>query len=366
MLLGARQTGKSTLLSSLNPELTLNFADEEVYLRFASDNSALRSQLSSVHNNKLSSVFIDEIQRLPNILNTIQAIIDEKKSIKFLLSGSSARKLKRGQANLLPGRIHSYQLGAIVPSEYDYNLDTKKILSTGTLPGILTEVSKQEAEKTLRSYAAIYLKEEIQAESLSRNIEGFARFLKVVASWSGTLVDYVKVSSLASISRQSVARYFDILEDTLIFHRVGPFSKSSRLRLIQHPKFCIFDVGVLNGLLNNFQVSDDRIGALFETLVISQLYASLYARDKEGRISYFLTESGAEVDIILEMDNEVFCIEVKSASSINNISTNGFDSFKKFYKKPCKCFVFYMGEVSKKIKDIEIVPWQVGFKLIGL
>lgn len=367
MLLGPRQTGKSTLLGSLNPDIKINLADEEVYIRFAGNPAELRSQVDSARSSNALIVFIDEVQRIPSILNTVQAIIDERaQRVRFLLSGSSARKLRRGKANLLPGRIHSYQLGPITPLEFNYAFDTKQILSTGTLPGILSETSETSKQKTLRSYAATYLKEEIQAESLSRNIEGFARFLRVVASWSSTLVDYSKLASLANVNRQTVSRYFEILVDTLVFHRLEPFSKSGKLRLVQHPKFCIFDVGVQNGLLGNFTISQDRKGHLFETMVVSQIYASLYAKDMEARLSYYLTESGAEVDLVLEGRGETFCIEIKSSDSVQSIDTRGFDSFKRFFGRPCQCFVFYAGDVAKNIDGIDVLPWQEGFRRIGL
>lgn len=366
LLLGPRQVGKSTLLQSLNPDLTINLADQEVYLQFASNPGELRSRVESLDSSKPTMVFVDEVQRVATLLNTVQAIVDERKKIRFLLSGSSARKLRRGNANLLPGRIHTYNLGPIISAEADYLIDSKKALTIGTLPGIMTDEDSSAAQKTLRSYAATYLKEEIQAESLSRNLEGFARFLKVVASWSATLADYSKVASQAMISRQSVARYFEILEDTLIFHRIDAFSNSPRRKLIQHPKFYLFDVGVLNGLLDNFVVSSDRIGVLFETLIVSQILASLSARDLSGRLSFFLTEGGAEVDLILEMGTTVHCIEVKSATNITDLDTRGFESFKKFYNKPFNRYIFYAGKDQKTIKEVSIMPWQSGLKAIGL
>ena len=366
LLLGPRQTGKSTLLQYLNPTLSFNFADEETYVTFASNPGELKSRINFNNLVDKQTILIDEVQRIPSILNTVQSIIDDKKNIKFLLSGSSARKLRRGKANLLPGRIHTFNLGPIVSSEVEYKLNTDDILKYGTLPGILTDDNKLQAQKTLRSYSATYLKEEIQAEALSRNIEGFARFLKVVASWSGSLIDYTKVASLAMISRQSATRYFDILEDTLIFSRLHSFSKGSKLKLIQHPKLYIFDVGVLNGLLDNFIISNDRIGLLFETLIFSQIQSALYAHDLDSRVSFYLTENGAEVDFIVELSGNIFCIEVKSNKNISTIDTRGFESFEKFVAKKCERIVLYPGDVSKQINGVSVLPWQAGLKYMGL
>ena len=365
LVLGPRQTGKSTLLLNLKPDLTINLADEEVYLAFAAHPGELRSRLNALRQPK-STIFIDEVQRIPTILNTVQALIDEKHQLRFILSGSSARKLKRGHANLLPGRIHSYELGPITSREYYYQLNSYEVLARGTLPAMLTEEDPRIAEKTLRTYGATYLKEEIQAEALSRNLEGFARFLCVVGSWSGNLVDYTKVASRASLSRQTVTRYFEILSDTLVFHRLESFARSSRLKLIQHPKFYAFDVGVLNGLLENFIVSADRRGHLFETLILAQLHASLVALDKSARVSFFLTESGAEVDFIVEFQDRVLCIEVKSSETLAQVDTRGFESFESFYGGKCERFIFYLGTSVKEIDGVRIFPWQEGLREIGL
>ena len=272
MLLGPRQTGKSTLIQNLNPDLTINLAKEAVFLDFASNPQELEQRLEG--NSNAKTVFIDEIQRLPSLLNMIQALIDESpRRWRFFLTGSSARKLKRGHANLLPGRLHSYELSGLTPIEVGAKFDVQSALSTGTLPGIYTESSNQQRIKTLRSYAATYLKEEIQAEALTRNLEGFSRFLFVTAACSGQFLDFAKLANEAKISRQSAMRYFEILEDTLIVNRCLPFAKSARKRLVQHPKFYFFDNGVYNALLGNFIASDDRKGLLFEHLFFNTLSA---------------------------------------------------------------------------------------------
>lgn len=369
LLLGPRQSGKSTLLKSIKPNLIINLADEEEFLRFTNNPSELRARLSTLSqtSNNQSLVMIDEVQRIPSLLNTIQAIIDESNnSLKFLLSGSSARKLKRGNANLLPGRVINFSLGPIISSEVNYDLDTDLALSFGTLPGILTEERKIEAKQILSSYSAGYLKEEIQAEALTRDILGFSRFLKAISSWGAELIDYTKISSQAMISRQSITRFFDILEDTMLFNRLPSFSKSNRIKLTQHPKLYAFDVGVYNGMLNNFKASPDRIGALFETLIYSQLKVSLESESIDYRLSYYLTSQGAEVDFILEKESEVFAIEVKSASEINKINSNGFKSFSSFYGKNFHKLILYKGKTSKNIEDIRIRPWQEGLREIGL
>lgn len=364
LLLGPRQTGKSTLVRSLSPDLSINLANESTFLDFARNPNELNEILEI---KKHKTVFIDEVQRLPQLLNTIQAIIDESKlHIKFYLTGSSARKLKRGKANLLPGRIHSYNLTPLTSKELEYKMDLQEALSTGLLPGIWTETNVKEKQKTLRSYASTYLKEEIQAEALTRNIEGFSRFIYVVAAESGKFLDLSKLASNASIPRQSAIRYFEILEDTLIVQRCNAFGKSERRRLIQRPKFYFFDTGVLNALLENFNVSNDRIGTLFENLIFNQICHSAQALDIPIRLSTYRTEHGAEVDFILEKERKVFAIEVKASKNVGKSDLRGFKSFEEYYNKPHKKLIVYLGNKAKVINNVTVLPWQMLLQQLAL
>ena len=364
LLLGPRQTGKSTLIKNLSPDLTLNLAHEATFLDFVRNPSELEERLSA---QKRKTVFIDEIQRLPRLLNTIQHIIDEKRSgIKFYLTGSSARKLKRGEANLLPGRIHSYHLGPLTSSELRHNFDLKKALSTGTLPGIWTEADEREKKKTLETYASTYLIEEIQAEALSRNLEGFSRFLFLMAAESGKFLDISKLAAQARISRQSATRYFEILEDTLIVRRCDSFAKSQRRRLVQSPRFFFFDTGVLNGLLGNFIVSPDRIGVLFEHFIFNQIFHGAAAKDERVRLASYRTEHGAEVDFIVEWKGETWAIEVKASTNIGRSDLRGLKSFGDYFKRNHRKVIVYIGNVSKKIENILILPWQKFLKDLGV
>lgn len=360
LLLGPRQTGKSSLMNSLNPEMAINLAHESTYLEFASNPRELESRLSKYQN---GTILIDEIQRLPSLLNTIQAILDQDSRFKFLLTGSSARKLKRGKANLLPGRIHVFHLGPLSCKELNYQVIIKEALAYGTLPGITTEPSIEEKRLTLRSYAGTYLKEEVQAEALTKNIEGFSRFIHVVAAEATKFLDFSKLASEAMIPRQSAVRYFEILEDTLIVKRCEPFAKSLRKRLIQHPKFFFFDVGVLNGLIGNFEVSSDRIGTLFEHFIFNQFWEMADSLDEEIRVSSYRTERGAEVDFILEYKNEILAIEVKASRTVSSADLRGIKNFLEFYNKTAaRGIVLYLGDYEKIIDNIEILPWQNFFK----
>ncbi len=361
LLLGPRQTGKSTLAASLRPDLTISLMHEPTFLEFLRNPSELEQRLGALAGHHSYTILIDEVQRLPSLLNTLQSLLDRPASpYRFLLTGSSARKLRRGHANLLPGRIHTYYLGPLTCGELDDQMDTLKALSRGTLPGIWTEPDVAQAEKTLRSYAATYLKEEVQAENLAHNLEGFARFLQITAEWSGRFLDLSKMASSAQIARQSAVRFFEILEDCLIVRRVEPFATSLTRRLIQHPRFYFFDPGVLNGLLGNFQISGDRVGLLFEHLVLTQMLHGAHARDQDLRISAYRTEHGAEVDFIVETPRTVLAVEVKAARSIGAIDRRGFKSFAEYHGKKHRALILYRGDQRKSLKDVELWPWQNG------
>lgn len=368
LLLGPRQTGKSTLIRQLRPDLTIDLAHEPTFLDFARNPRELEERLPPIETRAAPlAVFVDEVQRLPSLLNTVQSLIDRHgRRIRFLLTGSSARKLRRGNANLLPGRVHTYRLGPLVTAELDYRLDARAALATGTLPGILTDPDVQDRRKTLRSYAATYLKEEIQAESLSRNLEGFARFLGVVGEWAGHHLDLSKLAAAAQVPRQTATRYFEVLEDTLIVQRAEPFASSPSRRLVQHPKFYFFDVGVRNGLLGDFEVSADRAGRLFEQLVFSQLVAGAAALDEEIRISSYRTEHGAEVDFIVQLARDTWALELKASRHVAAHDLRGFVSFADYYGKRYRAAVLYLGDVRRRVAGVDVMPWQDGLRAMGL
>lgn len=366
LLLGPRQTGKSTLMATLAPDVTLNLAREAVFLELARNPAALEERLAARPEKRLT-VFLDEVQRLPSVLNTVQALLDEQPGrFRFLLTGSSARKLRRGGANLLPGRVHTFALGAAVASELGYRFPTRQALSTGALPGVLSHPSEAIRRKTLTSYASTYLKEEIQAEALSRSIEGFARFLSVVAAWSGQHLDLAKVAQAAQVPRNSVTRWVEVLEDTLLVRRLGSFAKSGTRRLVQHPRLFFFDVGVLNGLLENFEVSADRSGSLFEHLICQQLFDSAAARDRSIRVSSFRTEHGAEVDFIVELDGQVWAIEVKASANVASTDLRGLERFADWYGKKHRARVWFLGSEPRRVAGVDVLPWQRGLRELGL
>lgn len=344
LLLGPRQTGKSTLIKKLSPEVIINLADEALFLRISSD----PDYFFSVIKNK-KTVFVDEIQRIPSLLNSIQKLIDDEK-IKFFLSGSSARKLKRGEANLLPGRIVKYEISGLSLKELEYPENLTKALSYGFLPEPYLEEGHKLCKKLLSTYAQVYLKEEIQSEALTRNLPGFIRFLNMMAQNSGRILDFSKISTKSKVSRTSIIRFIEILEDTLIGYRVESFLEAEDADVIKHPKFYFFDPGVLNGLLNNFNVSEDRMGNLFEHLVYAQLVNSAKASDLNLEIFYFRTRNDVEVDFIIKLNDNYYAVEVKSGE-VTKDDIKSLKKFEAYFPAVKQSYVVSLKEKQKRSLD---------------
>jgi len=364
LLLGPRQAGKSTLVGELKADLHINLADELEFLNHSSRPGDL-ARLIKLEDAR--TVFIDEVQRLPRILNTVQALVDQNKKLKFYLTGSSARKLKRGGANLLPGRVLNFRLGPLVAAEMDYKLETEKALSRGTLPEPYLENQAKAAEQLLKSYVANYLKEEIKAEALTRNLESFARFINEAILSVGEFIDLTKLAKKAKVSRHAIPRYFEILEDTLIGYRVFPYPQLTEPQdLIRHPKFYLFDNGVYNGMLQNFKPSADRIGPLAEQLVFSQIVHSAWAREIDMNLWTFRTRKGVEVDFVVEAGSKVFGIEVKTSDNISIDDCEGLIHFKKAEAQGAECFILHMGTSERKFGPVWSMPWQKGLQRMGL
>ncbi|MGZ3796339.1 MAG: ATP-binding protein [Pseudobdellovibrionaceae bacterium] len=363
LLLGPRQTGKSTLLKSLKPDVIVNLANEREFLRYSSDIGYLETLITE---QKPKTVLIDEIQRIPNLLNTLQDIIDNwDHPPKFYLSGSSARKLKRGQANLLPGRLFAYEIAGFTAKEMNYELNLKKALQYGFLPENYLSPDSEEIEKNLDMYSANYLAEEIKAEAATRNIQGFARFLHECATRSTQVLDYSKVATQAKVSRTSSLRFYEILEDTLIAQRIYSYEVDG-VDSIKHPKLYFFDVGVLNGLLNNFSASTDRVGMLFENLVYNQIRNSALAADKKIDIKYFRTRHGLETDFVVQIGLKKIAIEVK-AGQVAPKDCEAILALKSYDSSIDEMYVVGLKENKRrKIKNVIVCGVEEFIKSIGL
>jgi len=359
LLLGPRQVGKSTLIRELAPDRMINLMDENLYVSYLKEPARLKRELASL--NKPSLVAIDEIQRVPALLNMLQLLLDEESKHRFLLTGSSARKLRKGHANLLPGRILIEHLGPLSFWELGSKFDLEKTLCLGTLPGVYLEEPRVAAD-ILESYGQIYLREEIQAEALTRNLGAYGRFLDLAAEASGQWINYSKISSDIEIPKETLRRFYSLLEDTLVAYRVEAFRpKKSKRRVSQRERFVFFDLGVRNALLGIHKgpLTPMEKGSLFEQWIFLQIMAFNDSHKKGWRISSFRTDTGAEVDWILDTGALLIAIECKWGKNVSTHDLTGLRSFDQYASKPVKKYVVYNGSSAQQFAKSEVaVPYQ--------
>ena len=351
-LWGARQTGKSTLLKEIYPNaIWFDLLLSDVYERLSKNPSVLRETILAQPDTNL--VIIDEIQRIPELLNEVHWLITNEKK-QFVLSGSSSRKIIRGGYNLLGGRALRYELYPLVSSEIP-NFDLLRALNNGLLPRHYLAAN---AKKLLSAYIGNYLKDEIAAEAKIRNIQSFSRFLEAAAFSNGEMVNYTNIAADCGVSAPTVKEYFQILEDTLIGRFVTSYQKKPKRRVITAPKFYFFDVGIVNYLLKRgkIEIGSEVFGNAFEHFIYHEIYAHSQYSGLEYPISYWRTASQIEVDFILG-DNEV-AVEVKSTTNVSSRHLSGLKSFAEEYKT--KQLILVCNESMPRLVDgILVLPWNV-------
>lgn len=359
LLLGPRQVGKSTLCLKLEPSLVVNLADEETFRQHLNDPGLIRRIVDALPEGP-RLVLVDEVQRLPNMLNTVQALLDSRDSLRFLLTGSSARKLRRGRANLLPGRVLLEYLAPLVYWEIGDRFDLRKALTIGTLP----EVYLQDyGADILESYVAGYLREEIQAEALTRDLASYSRFLDLAAELSGQYLNYSKVASDSEINKDAVRRYMEILADTLLVELLPSFTEVGKERRArQKDKFIFFDLGVRNSLLgrrNPAYFSREELGSLFEQWMILQVLYYNRLHRKGWRISSYRDAMGVEVDLVIESGTDCIAVEFKSSSRVYEKMFRGLVRFEQIARRKIKRYLVYQGEFEQRFEHLGLaVPYR--------
>jgi len=320
----------------------------------------LRKEIEKIINTQtLTHVFIDEIQRIPLLLNEVQYLMDTY-PLCFILTGSSARKLKRGHANLLGGRALQRFLYPFSWAEITANdPDLIDMLSFGLLPSLYFSLQKEKRE-LLQAYVEVYIREEIQAEGLVRNIGSFSRFLDIAASQFGEMVSYSNLARECQLPVMSVKSYYEICEDTLIGIRLMPWRKSLRKRLTAHPKFYFFDNGVTNAI-NRYlmKISDPMLlGRLFEQFLIFETHKILKYKSSDARLYYWRTNIGAEVDLLIEKHGKIIgAFEIKWTSSIDTAHLSGLHAF--LSENPdVPCHIICNVDQPYTLKSVEIINWQ--------
>lgn len=355
-LWGARQTGKSTLLKELfpdSPRYDLLLSDE--YGRLRTRPSLLREELLAEPPGK-TPVVIDEVQKIPELLDEVQWLIVNR-GMQFILCGSSARKLKRSGANLLGGRALRFELFPLVYSEIpDFNL--LRALNNGLLP---RHYQADKPQGLMEAYAGDYLKEEIAAEALTRNIPAFSRFLESAAFSNGEIVNYQNIAAECGVSAPTVKQYFQILEDTLIARFIPSFRKRPKRRVVQASRFYYFDLGLANFLLKRGPISPrgEAFGKAFEHLIYQELAAHSHYSGLHYPISYWRTASQLEVDFILG-DHQV-AIEVKGTQQAAPHHFKGLKAFGQEYKTQ-RSIVVSLDAKPRMVDGIAVMPWDTFLK----
>jgi len=330
-LFGPRQTGKSTFVKSLlTPrDLYIDLLPQRAFLNYAKTPGRVREEiLAHLERHDDPLCVIDEIQKIPSLLDEVHELI-ESKGIRFILTGSSARKLRRGGANLLAGRAYTYHLFPLTFTDMGDRFDLDRALKIGTLP-VLWETRNEDPGEFLRSYAETYLKDEVAAEGLVRNIGPFARFLDIAAANDGETVNFNNVARECSVSSKTVQQYYQILEDTFLAVKLPAWNRSARRRLVSHPRYYFFDTGVTNALSHTLadSVNPNILRRRFEQFVICQIMAFIHYKRLDRQLYYWRTNHGAEVDVLVCAGNRMMCaLEIKSSQHIAVETLSGLRSF---------------------------------------
>ena len=362
-LLGPRGTGKSTWLRTLFPEAhVIDLLSETTYQDLLANSGLFASWLRAVPSGKW--VVIDEVQRLPALLNEVHRFI-EKKQLKFVLCGSSARKLKRAGVNLLAGRALNRSMHPFVPEELDEPLDIENALQFGLLPIVWDSVDKSE---TLTAYAQLYLKEEIQAEALVRNLSGFARFLPIAAIYQGQALNVSNIAREAGVARTTVAGYLEILEETLLCFRLPAYEAKMRVRERKLPKWYWCDPGLVRAIKRSSgALIPEEIGPLFEGLVAQLLRAYKDYRHIFDEMYYWAPAGSieTEVDFLLLRNRKFVALEAKSARKFSEKWCKGLRAIAELEGLQRRVVVYPHGPVLRTEDGIDVMPFDYFANLLA-
>lgn len=366
--------GKSTLLKSLfrdESTLWIDLLLAETDLKYRSNPDLLNFEIQALikAGRKPSRVIIDEIQKIPALLDVVHYLI-EKDKIKFALTGSSARKLKRGGANLLAGRAFVYHLFPLSYIELANDFDLNHHLSFGGLPALYSSdfEDKKDKERFLKSYVHTYLKEEIMVEQLVRDLDPFHSFLEVSAQMNGEIVNFNKIAREAGSNDKSVERYYSILEDTLLGFHLKAFNKSVRKQQIGSSKFYYFDTGLVRALRNSLEVdlkqSTFEYGKLFESFIISEIFKLNEYYEKNFKLYFLKTKDGVELDLIIETPHKKYlCIEIKSGV-VSDLGS--FTSKRELSSDISSSKLIVLSQNKEPLMNdfVHVLPWREGLDMI--
>lgn len=368
-LFGPRQVGKSTLVRHAlrnSDYMEIDLLKSDVLLKYKRNPELLRHEVDFVlQKDRHLIVFIDEIQKAPELLNEVHYLIERyKKSVFFVMTGSSARKLKRTSVNMLAGRAWEFRLFPFTHKELGSSFRLDDVLLRGSLPPVIDDNNVNDAFQTLKTYTLTYLKEEILDEALTRNISAFSRFLDLAADQSGKIVNFSTISREAGVTSKTVKGYYQILEDTLVALKLEPYLKSARKRLVRHPKYYLFDPGCVNSLVGRTHAASIKTptvyGMLFEHFVILEIVRLLSYSQQFFRVFHWRSSHGAEVDLIVEKEDALLAIEIKSVPRVRTGDLRGLKSFIEDYPDS-RPVCISTADRPYMAGDLPIIPWQMVF-----
>ncbi len=368
----------ASLLAGRSDVISLPLQNPSIRIAYEKKPGSLIDLIESKRSHQ--TVFIDEVQKVPELLDAAQYLIDEKKA-NFILTGSSARKLRKAGANWLPGRVKLFHMDPLLWGEMGWSKShyCKELsmpdfgkesgssymdaLIYGTLPGIPASGRDVDAGDYLRSYATLYLEEEIRAEAATRKVAEFSNFLELAAHESGTSPNLSKLSMEVGVSVPTVKEYYTILEDTLVAERVEPYLKNARKRMLATPRYYFFDIGVRNAMASmpmDPQASQANKGQLFEHFVMLEIIRRVRAMRKNWKVRFWRTAGGAEVDCVVDMGTKVIPIEIKSSQSVRKADLKGLVNFLAEYPEASNTgYVITQGRNTERVaENIVAVPWD--------
>ncbi len=352
-LFGPRGTGKSTWLRALHETaLWIDLLDPETLRLFQAKPERLLERIDAQPH--VTNVVIDEVQKVPALLDVVHKLVEGNRPLRFALTGSSARKLRRGAANLLAGRLTELHMHPFMAAELGDAFDLQRALEIGLVPLVWRAL---EPQNTLRAYASLYLVQEVQAEALVRNVSAFARFLEAISFSHGSLLNLAEVARECQIGRKTVEGYLEILEDLLLSFRLPVFTRRAKRHLVAHDKFYYFDVGVYRSIRPKGPLdSPEEIeGMALEGLIAQHLRAWASHRSIPAELSYWRTKSGSEVDFVVYGEDVFVAVEVKRSRNVHHTDLRALKAFMEDYPQAKVCLL-YMGHEEIKIGGVLCLP----------
>ncbi len=374
-MFGARGTGKSTLIQERlavhdKNLLVIDLLELAVADKYGRRPDLLYDELRL--NPGIKWVMLDEIQKVPALLDVVHRTIETREFIppKFAISGSSARKLKHGNANLLAGRAFVNYLFPLTHHELGEHFKLDDVLNWGSLPKIFSLKTDEERREYLRSYGLMYLSEEVWAEHLVQKLEPFRHFLEVAAQMNGQLLQYANIARDVGVDEKTIKKYFEILEDTHMGFLLHPYHPSMRKRQLQSPKFYFFDLGVVRSLARTLSVEiipqTNLYGDAFEHFVVCEIQRLSHYLKNDYRLSYIRTKDDAEIDLVIERPGrKIALVEIKSKESTDIDDSKHLRAFAKDFTNS-ESYVLSRDSADRVSDNIQYLHWRTGLESLGL